>query len=297
MGTLESYVRDRRSQGTKNGTLRRDLAVVRRVLNLASRLWRDEHGLTWLETPPLIPLPKAADARLPYPLSWSEQDLLFFELPEHLQHMALFKVNTGCREQEVCGLRWEWEIRFPDSETSVFIIPSQQVKNGEDRVVVLNRVAASVIKGQQGLHPEYVFPFRGHRVTRMHNSAWKRARIKAAEKYLKVLGKPCPDGFLRIRVHDLKHSFGHRLREAGVSHEDRQDLLGHKSGSITTHYSSAERRKLTEAANKICGDDSRKTPAQFTVREKGESYSAEKLLTFKELMVATGGLEPPTPAL
>ena len=96
----------------------------------------------------------------------------------------------------------------------------------------------------------------------MHNSAWKRARIKAAEKYLKVLGKPCPNGFLHIRVHDLKHSLGHRLREAGVSHEDHQDLLGHKSGSITTHYS-----------------------------------SAEKLLTFKELMVATGGLEPPTPAL
>ena len=131
----------------------------------------------------------------------------------------------------------------------------------------------------------------------MHNRAWKRARKKAAEKYLKVLGKPCPDGFLRIRVHDLKHSFGHRLREAGVSHEDRQDLLGHKSGSITTHYSSAERRNLIEAANKICGDDSRKTPAPLMVREKQEPCSTEKLLTFKELMVATGGLEPPTPAL
>ena len=62
-----------------------------------------------------------------------------------------------------------------------------QVKNGEERVVVLNRVATSVIKGQRGLHSEYVFPYRGHRVTRMYNSVWKRARIKAAEKYMKVL--------------------------------------------------------------------------------------------------------------
>jgi integrase len=44
-----------------------------------------------------------------------------------------------------------------------------------------------------------------------------------------------PEGFRKVRVHDLKHTFGRRLRAAGVSFEDRQDLLGHKSGRITTH--------------------------------------------------------------
>ena len=62
-------------------------------------------------------------------------------------------------------------------------------------------------------------------LTRMLNSAWKRARKKVG---------------LAVRVHDLKHTFGRRLRAAGVSFEDRQDLLGHKSGRITTHYSAAE---------------------------------------------------------
>ena len=131
----------------------------------------------------------------------------------------------------------------------------------------------------------------------MYNSAWKRARRKAAEKYLKVLGKACPDGFLRIRIHDLKHTFGRRLRSEDVSFEDRQDLLGHKSGRITTHYSAAELCNLIAAANKVCKENSRKTPAPLTVREKRGPYSTEKLLTFNELMVATGGLEPPTPAL
>jgi hypothetical protein len=37
-----------------------------------------------------------------------------------------------------------------------------------------------------------------------------------------------------------------------VSYEDRQDLLGHKSGRITTHYSAAELHNLIEAANKVC---------------------------------------------
>ena len=55
-----------------------------------------------------------------------------------------------------------------------------------------------------------------------------------------------------VRVHDLKHTFGRRLRAAGVSFEDRQDLLGHRSGRITTHYSAAELSRLIEAANSVC---------------------------------------------
>ena len=57
---------------------------------------------------------------------------------------------------------------------------------------------------------------------------------------------------LPVRVHDLKHTFGRRLRAAGVSFEDRQDLLGHRSGRITTHYSAAELSRLLEAANSVC---------------------------------------------
>jgi len=40
------------------------------------------------------------------------------------------------------------------------------------------------------------------------------------------------------------------LRAAGVSFDDRQDLLGHKSGRITTHYPAAELSNLIVAAGK-----------------------------------------------
>jgi hypothetical protein len=59
-------------------------------------------------------------------------------------------------------------------------------------------------------------------------------------------------GLKKIRVHDLKHTLGRRLRSMGVSFEDRQDLLGHRSGRITTHYSSAEFQNLYEASNTVC---------------------------------------------
>lgn len=53
-------------------------------------------------------------------------------------------------------------------------------------------------------------------------------------------------------MHDLRHTFGHRLRAAGVSFEDRQDLLEHKSERMTTHYSAPDISRLTEAAESVC---------------------------------------------
>jgi integrase len=211
--------------------------------------------LTWLPRMPRI-----------VTLTSFEQSLLFQELPPHLEKMALFKVNTGTREQEVCSLKWEWEIPVPELKTSVFIVPKQHVKNGEERLIVMNKVAFSVIEGQRGHHTEYVFTYKGKRMDRMNNSAWKRARIRAAKKYEEKTEKSAPEGFRRVRVHDLKHTFGRRLRSGGVSFEDRQDLLGHKSGRITTHYSAAELENLIAAASVVCNEKSRKTPALVLLR-------------------------------
>ena len=256
MGSLKSYIEARRLEGRKAKSINMGLSVVRRILNLAASEWLDECNLTWLHSPPKIKMLKIEDSRPPYPLSWEEQARLFAELPEHLARMALFKVNTGTRDKEVCRLRWDWEVRVPELDTSVFVIPGARVKNGEERLVVLNRFASSVIAGVRGQHPEYVFTFRGKPIDAMGNSAWNAARVRA--------------GLAHVRVHDLKHTFGRRLRAAGVSFEDRQDLLGHRSGRITTHYSGAELCNLIDAANKACGEDSRKTPALILIRQRAK---------------------------
>jgi integrase len=251
-GTLQPWIVRRQKQGVSTGTVNHDLKVVRRILNLAATEWVDEHGLTWLATAPKIKLLPDHNKRQPYPLSWDEQARLFQALPGHLAAMALFAVNTGCRDGEICRLEWQWEVPAPGFHTSVFIIPGAHVKNGDDRVVVLNRVAWSVVEAQRGLHPTHVFGYRGHPVRRILNGAWLRARRRA--------------GLPSVRVHDLKHTFGRRLRAAGVSFEDRQDLLGHRSARITTHYSAAELSKLIEAANRVCERDPNDRPELVVLR-------------------------------
>jgi integrase len=244
LGSLQPWIDYRRKEGVSVGTINHGLKVVRRIVNLASTDWIDEEGLTWLAAPSKIRLIPDNAKRQPYPLSWDEQTRLFQQLPAHLEEMALFAVNTGCRDSEICSLRWDWETKVPELDAAVFIIPGNFVKNGRERLVVLNRIAASVVASRRGTHSECVFSFRGRPITRMLNSAWLRSRKKA--------------GLPQVRVHDLKHTFGRRLRAAGVSFEDRQDLLGHVSGRITTHYSAAELSRLLEAANKVCERDGRK---------------------------------------
>jgi integrase len=148
----------------------------------------------------------------------------------------------------------------------VFVVPRELVKNKEDRLIVLNKVARSVIDGVRGKHAQRVFAYRGRPMQRIGDSGWQRARKRASERYATGLGSACPDGFRRCRVHDLKHTFGRRLRAAGVSFEDRQDLLGHKNGNITTEYSAPELASLIEASNRVCGEKSRKTPALTLIR-------------------------------
>ena len=102
--SLQPFITQRRQDGVKNRTINHGLQIARRILNLACKEWVDESSLTWLSAAPKIKLLPQNDERKPYSLSWEEQDRLFALLPPYLRRMALFKVNTGLRDQEVCQL-------------------------------------------------------------------------------------------------------------------------------------------------------------------------------------------------
>ena len=94
-----------------------------------------------------------------------------------------------------------------------------------------------------------------------------------------------------MRVHDLQHTFGRRLRAARVSVEDRQDLLGHESARITDHYSGAETGNLIEAANSGAG----RRPAKAPEAIQGQRHSSAggfKFWIFRVLLGGRVGIEP-----
>ena len=123
---------------------------------------------------------------------------------------------------------------------------------------------------------DFVFTYVGHRVGTMNNSAWQKARVRAAMHVYEESGKTIPNelliegqrgtritdelkkfmseampGFANVRIHDLRHTYSSRLRLAGVSQEDRNALMGHKSASIPEHYASADIGRLIKLSNMV----------------------------------------------
>ena len=136
-------------------------------------------------------------------------------------------------------------------------------------MLVCNSVAQSVIESVRGQHPEYVFvyqrlkkdgsPGKGmpHPMETMNNTAWQRARSKA--------------GLGDLHVHDLRHTTGMRLREAGVSEASCADILWHSSRSMTHHYSMAQVVELHAALEKIKEDSGRWNKSLATLRMEQEA--------------------------
>jgi integrase len=176
--------------------------------------------------------------RKPRPISWDEQELLLKSMPGYLSEMVLFALNTGLRDQEICGLKWSEECKVSGLDTTVFIIEESRTKNNRERIVPLNSVARSIVASRRDNKSEYVFDFKGRKLERMNNRAWRMAREANDLK--------------SVRVHDMRHTFGMRLRAAGVSIEDRQDLFGHHAGRITTHYSKVEISHLIDCVELLC---------------------------------------------
>lgn len=144
-----------------------------------------------------------------------------------------------------------WERPIPELGRSVFVIPAELYKSGRKHVVILNDAAWRIVEERRGTHDEFVFALRRERVKNldlepameysriatMNNTGFQNARAAA--------------GLSAVRVHDLRHTCGLRLRDAGVTEEDRALLMGHAIAGMPQHCATATIERLVEAANKV----------------------------------------------
>lgn len=213
------------------GTINYEIDVLSTIMNAACSEWE------WI--PRALKLKRVRGPRKQaYPLTWEQQDALFAKLPQHwADGVALFGFNTGLREDELVGLRWEQRVMIPDLKSFVFVLSA--TKNGEARAVVCNSLARLAVERQEGNGSDYVFPSRsnrskGERVAKLGNiwwEAWEAAGLPTGK-------------WTRQGPHNMRHTYSHRLRVAGVSEEDRDALLGHKRASLSQHYAQPDLERL-----------------------------------------------------
>ncbi len=231
---IQAYIERRLyGDGVGNGTVNRELAALKRMLNLGAR-----------QTPPKVD-------RVPYVPMLRENNTRkgFFEhgdflalrdaLPEYLRGFATFAYKTGWRISEIINLAWG-EIDL--SQGTVRLEPGES-KNDEGRTVYLDDELKGILGHQWearkagGKLVPYVFPNRaGTGPIRDFRGAWDRA---------------CEDaGISRRLFHDLRRTAVRNMVRAGVPERVAMMVSGHKTRSVFERYNIVSEADLRLAAQR-----------------------------------------------
>ena len=219
-------------------TVRNELTVLRHLLRLAHRKW------SYLDRVPEIELPKAPRGRTRY-LNEGEIKKLLAACAEsrnkHLGLIVTLAINTGMRKSEILNLRWE---RIDMSADLGFNarITLYDTKNGEARGVPLNRAAIAALTTLQP-DPE---KREGSVFKRKNGEDWGQIRT-AFEKAVERAG------LADFRFHDLRHTAASHLAMRGRSLREIQEVLGHKSFSMTLRYAHLSPAHLRTAVESLDG--------------------------------------------
>jgi hypothetical protein len=187
-----------------NTTANKYVRVVQTILNAAERKWG------WGNRAPIL---KAYQEGLPRDACPSPYEVLRLceVLPAHSADMAAYSAMTLHRRANVTGLKWsmiDWEKRAVQ-------IAGRFTKTGKLIYVPLNSVAMGILKRRfsaEDRHPEWVFHYRGQRITQVLTKSWRAART--------AVDMPT------VAFHTMRHCGQSWLAQLGVSAEMRARLGG-----------------------------------------------------------------------
>ena len=161
------------------------------------------------------------------------ETILINHLPEELREPVIVAINTGFRENLLCGLKWDW-LKKDSGTVWFFEVPKEEMKNfeylEEDQVFVLNSIARKIIQSREHNGSEYVFPHPSSKVKslrKLNTTSYRAARVRGA---LQI-----PD-LKETDVHSFRRTFATRLAEKMIPYDFIQRLLGHKIQTQTEDY-------------------------------------------------------------
>lgn len=226
-----AFVTHRKDEGAVNGTINRELAVLKRAFRLAR-----------LRSRPEIPKLQEANARRGF-FEREQFEALRAKLPVELRNLVTFAYLTGWRlKSEILPLEW----RQVDWQGRTVKLDPGTTKNRDGRTFPFTAALESLLKEQLVEHERrkkqdgkivrFVFHRGGERIKSIRG-AWKTACTAA--------GVPG-----RI-VHDFRRTAVRNLERDGVPRSAAMAMVGHKTEAIYRRYAIVDAGMLREAAARI----------------------------------------------
>ncbi len=243
---VKHWIADLADRGLARNTVRLAVSTLRAVINAAI-----EDGL--VASNPAQKLGRLVKAEepphQPSALTSEETERFLRSVKEHRpRHYALFltALRAGLRAGELLALRWgDTQFGESDGDPNRYILVQRNYdrrsrkfltpKSKKPRRVDLSRELRNVLlelrdqrmfvafgRGQDSVADELVFPSEKGTVLNLSNIVRRH--------FVPALGRA---GLRRIRFHDLRHTFGSLLIQAGAPLTYVRDQMGHSSIKIT----------------------------------------------------------------
>ncbi|HET9531102.1 MAG TPA: site-specific integrase [Blastocatellia bacterium] len=209
---IERFKRERLGSTVKGGRLRKP-ASINRELSCLSKILSLARDNNYLREKSRIKLLREDNCRIRY-LTAEEESRLMESLKHsrtYLNPIVIVALNTGMRLKEITGLRWR-QVDFLRNRILV-----TNTKNGRDRTIPMNALTRKVLERLHNGCREQVFESLPN-ISIAFNKACKKAGIED------------------FRFHDLRHTFGTRLADAGVDVVTIAALMGHSSIQMAMRY-------------------------------------------------------------
>jgi integrase len=243
-----------RQKITKNKTVRSD-ASVNREMSCLHHLFSKAVEWEMIEQNPFDKgktlILKENNQRLRF-LTQDEILKLLNECPEYLGNIVECAINTGMRRQEVLGLKW--------SQIRNGFIYLKKTKTNESRQVPINDTLEAMLKRirrQHGFKSEYVFLFDGE-IIESKTGKLRKPKKDRMPKPVTEIKRAFNSAVTRAGIedftfHDLRHTFASQVIMRGGSLKDVQELLGHKTMTMTLRYAHLTQEHKKKAVNLLNG--------------------------------------------
>ncbi len=260
---LERYIQFRAKKGRKPAAINRELATLRKSLNLA-------HEWKLIARRPKIRLLPGEVGR-DFVVSHDLEKAYLDAAPEPLKGVALLILDTGLRLNEALSLKWDDLARTADGELHYLTVRDGKSINARRSVRLSDRCRA-MLDLRRRFYPDSPWVFPGQRKGK-HLTVWGLDAIHARVRRdtMKEGVAVFPATFV---IHSLRHTFGSRLGETGANPYQIMKLMGHSSLTVSQKYVHPTAGGLEavmkglERMNQMIGGE---VPTVFTTAGDGET--------------------------
>jgi integrase len=247
---ITAYIKKRSGEGAANATVNRELAALKRILNLAAKQTPPQ-----LERVPFIPMLKENNIRKGF-FEHGSFVALRDALPDYLKPLVTFAYRTGWREAEITNLTWSQV----DLDGGIVRLEPGTTKNDDGRTVYLDGELQIIFKNQSEERKrakkltEYVFPNQnGTGQIKDFRHKWNEAcrsvglgfGYRLEKEYVAKWQGKLPPGPI---LHDFRRTAVRNMVRSGVPETVAMKISGHKTRSVFDRYNIVSEDDLKQAA-------------------------------------------------